>query len=182
MEFRRARIPDLVLVCPRVFDDERGFFLEMWQEGRFIEAGIGVDFVQENHSRSVRHTLRGLHYQIQQPQGKLVSVIRGSVFDVAVDMRKSSPTFGEWVGEVLSDSNHSQLWIPPGFAHGFLVLSESADFVYRCTDYYSPASERCVRWDDPDLGIAWPIDPGTQPIVSPKDANGVSLRLAECFP
>jgi dTDP-4-dehydrorhamnose 3,5-epimerase len=181
MELEPTRIPDVVLVRPRVFADGRGFFLETWQKRRFSGAGIRADFVQDNHSRSLRHTLRGLHYQVVHAQGKLVSVICGSVFDVAVDLRRSSPTYGQWVGEVLSDENHNQLWIPPGFAHGFLVLSESADFVYKCTDYYSPTSERCIRWNDPELGIAWPLD-GARPIVSDRDAGGASLREAECYP
>jgi dTDP-4-dehydrorhamnose 3,5-epimerase len=165
-----------------VFGDARGFFLETWQKRRFADAGIVGDFVQDNHSRSVRHTLRGLHYQLARPQGKLVSVIRGRVFDVAVDLRRSSPTFGQWIGEELSDGNHSHLWIPPGFAHGFLVLSESADFVYKCTDYYAPEDERCIRWDDPGLGITWPLDASTRPIVSDRDALGAWLRDAECYP
>jgi dTDP-4-dehydrorhamnose 3,5-epimerase len=182
MEFVPLRIPDVVLVRPRVFADERGFFLESWQKRKFLDAGIALDFVQDNHSRSVRHTLRGLHYQIRQPQGKLVGVTRGAVFDVAVDLRRSSPTFGQWVGEVLSDTNHCLLWVPPGFAHAFLVVSESADFVYKCTDYYSRDSERCIRWDDPDLRIAWPLDDTARPIVSEKDAAGSSFRAADCFP
>jgi dTDP-4-dehydrorhamnose 3,5-epimerase len=171
----------VVLVQPRVFDDQRGFFLETWQRRKFIEAGIDTEFVQDNQSRSIRNTLRGLHYQIKHPQGKLVSVISGSVFDVAVDLRMSSATFGQWVGELLSDSNHRQLWIPPGFAHGFLVLSEVADFFYKCTDYYSRESERCIRWDDADLGITWPLDEEVKPIVSSRDAAGLALREAECF-
>jgi len=182
MEFQCTRIREVVLVRPRVFDDERGFFLETWQKRKFIEAGLGTEFVQDNHSRSIRRTLRGLHYQIQRPQGKLVSVIRGTVFDVAVDLRRSSSTFGQWVGDVLSDRNHWQLWIPPGFAHGFLVLSESADLVYKCTDYYTPEGERCIRWDDPELGITWPLEAGVEPIVSRKDAAAALLRDAECFP
>jgi len=182
MEFHRTRIPDVILVHPRAFEDARGFFLETWQRQKFIDAGLGAEFVQDNHSRSARLTLRGLHYQIQQPQGKLVSVIHGSVFDVAVDLRKSSPTFGQWVGEVLSDRNHHQLWIPPGFAHGFLVLSESADFVYKCTDYFAPEFERCVHWNDAELGIKWPLKAGETPIVSHKDAAAASLHEAECFP
>jgi dTDP-4-dehydrorhamnose 3,5-epimerase len=182
MKLQSTQIPDVVLVQPRVFEDERGFFLETWQKRKFSEAGLPVEFVQDNQSRSLRNTLRGLHYQIEHPQGKLVSVIRGTVFDVAVDLRKSSPTFGQWVGESLSDRNHLQLWIPPGFAHGFLVLSEYADFVYKCTEYYYPEDERCIRWNDPELSISWPLEAGVAPRVSPKDATGVLLSDAECFP
>ncbi|MEJ1963922.1 MAG: dTDP-4-dehydrorhamnose 3,5-epimerase [Gammaproteobacteria bacterium] len=152
-------------IQPRVFDDARGFFLETWQERRFAEAGIHARFVQVNQSRSTRNTLRGLHYQIQQTQGKLVWVVRGSVFDVAVDIRRGSPTFGRWVGEELSEENHRLLWVPPGFAHGFLVLSEIADFAYQCTDFYAPNYERAIRWDDPELAIDWPLY-GADPIVS----------------
>lgn len=181
MDLRPTRIPEVILLRPKVFGDDRGFFLESWQRRKFAEVGLDVEFVQDNHSRSVRHTLRGLHYQIRQPQGKLVQVITGTVFDVAVDLRRSSPTFGQWVGETLSDRNHHQVWIPPGFAHGFLVLSEVADFSYKCTDYYAPEHERCVRWDDPELKIDWPLPPGAAPIVSAKDAAGAALRMAELF-
>ena len=181
MDLRPTRIPEVILLRPKIFGDDRGFFLESWQKRKFAEAGLDVEFVQDNHSRSVRHTLRGLHYQIRQPQGKLVQVITGTVFDVAVDLRRSSPTFGQWVGETLSDRNHHQVWIPPGFAHGFLVLSEVADFSYKCTDYYAPEHERCVRWDDPELKIDWPLPPGAVPIVSAKDAAGAALRTAELF-
>jgi dTDP-4-dehydrorhamnose 3,5-epimerase len=181
LELVPTRIPDVKVMRPTVFADERGFFLESWQQRKFSGVGIDVAFVQDNHSRSVRNTLRGLHYQIEQPQGKLVSVVQGSVFDVAVDLRRSSASFGQWVGEVLSDTNHRQMWIPPGFAHGFLVLSESADFVYKCTDYYSRHAERCIRWDDTDLRIGWPLDPGTKPLVSQKDAGGAFFRNADYF-
>jgi dTDP-4-dehydrorhamnose 3,5-epimerase len=182
MEFQRTRIPDVVLIRPRLFADERGFFLESWQKRQFDQSGIAAEFVQDNRSRSIRHTLRGFHYQVVRPQGKLVSVVNGSVFDVAVDLRRSSATFSQWVGEILSDQNHCQLWIPPGFAHAFLVLSNSADFVYKCTDYYAPENERCIRWDDPDLKIDWPLDVGVRPLVSHKDAAGLPLREAECYP
>ena len=143
-------------------------------------AGIDATFVQDNHSRSVQHTLRGLHYQIQQPQGKLVRVTRGEVFDVAVDLRQGSPTFGEWVGEVLSEENQLQMWVPPGFAHGFYVMSDTADFQYKCTDFYAPEHERCIRWDDTTLAIDWPIPAGIKPIVSPKDAEGTLLKAVTC--
>jgi dTDP-4-dehydrorhamnose 3,5-epimerase len=182
MEFEPTAIPDVVLIRPKVFGDPRGFFLESWEERKFANAGLGVRFVQDNHSRSARHILRGLHYQIQQTQGKLVRVVTGTVFDVAVDIRRSSPTFGRWVGVTLSEENQHMLWVPPGFAHGFVVLSESADFLYRVTDFWSPAHERSIRWDDPDLNIAWPLPEGVQPILSQKDVRGVLFRDAECFP
>ncbi len=166
---------------PRVFGDERGFFLESWERRKFATGGIDVEFVQDNHSRSVRHTLRGLHYQVVRPQGKLVRVTRGSIFDVAVDLRRSSPTFGRWVGTELSEENRNMLWVPPGFAHGFLVLSESADFLYKCSDYYTPNAERCIRWDDPQLAIDWPLATGTAPFLSAKDAAGVAFADAEYF-
>lgn len=173
-------IPDVVLIEPKVFGDERGFFFESFNQARFEEAiGKSVQFVQDNHSRSVRNVLRGLHYQIQQPQGKLVRVVQGEVFDVAVDLRKSSKTFGQWVGEVLSADNKRQLWIPEGFAHGFVVLSDTAEFLYKTTDYYAPAYERCIRWNDPTLRIQWPA--GVQPILSAKDAQGKAFTEAEVF-
>ncbi len=166
---------------PRLFGDARGFFFESYNESLFQAAtGLNVRFVQDNHSRSARGVLRGLHYQIRQPQGKLVRVVRGAVFDVAVDLRRSSPHFGKWVGYELSEDNHRQLWVPPGFAHGFLVLSESAEFLYKTTDYYAPAHERCIAWDDPSLGIQWPA--GTSPRLSAKDAAGVKFELAEVYP
>ena len=182
MQFEPTQIPDVVLVKPAVFGDARGFFMETWEERKFAAAGIPVRFVQDNQSRSAQHILRGLHYQVQQPQGKLVRVISGAVFDVAVDLRRSSPTFGKWVGVTLSEENKHSLWVPPGFAHGFLVLSPSADFVYKCTDFYAPQYERSIRWDDPDLGIRWPLPAGVQPSLSQKDANGASLRDADTFP
>jgi dTDP-4-dehydrorhamnose 3,5-epimerase len=181
VEFERTRIPDVVLIRPKVFGDDRGFFLESWEERKFAQAGLGAKFVQDNHSRSRRNTLRGLHYQIQSTQGKLVRVVAGSVFDVAVDMRRSSETFGHWVGAILSDENHHMLWVPEGFAHGFLVLTEYVDFLYRCTDFWAPAHERTVLWSDPDLAIDWPLAAGEAPLLSPKDAAGVRFRDAECF-
>ena len=182
MKFTPTRIPEVVLIEPKVFGDDRGFFMETWQAKTFSEAGIGVDFVQDNHSRSRLGTLRGLHYQLQQPQGKLVRCVIGTVFDVAVDMRRSSPTFGLWVGEVLSAEKRRQLWVPAGFAHGFLVLSESADFVYKCTDYYNPASEQSLAWNDSKVGIEWPFPPGVEALLSKKDSEGKAFAHAETFP
>ncbi len=173
-------IPDVLIVEPRLFGDERGFLFESWNAREFCRAvGFDVQFVQDNHSRSKRGVLRGMHYQVGQPQGKLVRVVRGEVFDVAVDLRKSSPTFGRWVGFELSDRDHRQVWIPPGFAHGFLVLSESADFLYKATDYYAPAHERCLIWNDPEVGIRWPA--GHEPVLAAKDRLGLALRNAEVF-
>ena len=173
-------IPDVILLEPRVFGDERGFFFESFNQATF-EAAIGrrVDFVQDNHSRSAKNVLRGLHYQIRQPQGKLVRVVQGEVFDVAVDVRKCSPTFGQWVGEMLSAENKRQLWVPAGFAHGFVVLSETAEFLYKTTDYYAPEHERCIAWDDPAIGIQWPLD--GKPALSAKDQQGKPLAEAEHF-
>lgn len=173
-------IPDVVLIEPKVFGDERGFFFESFNQTRFEEAiGKPVRFVQDNHSRSVKNVLRGLHYQIQQPQGKLVRVVQGEVFDVAVDLRKSSKTFGQWVGGILSADNKRQLWVPEGFAHGFVVLSDTAEFLYKTTDYYAPAHERCILWNDATLSIQWPA--GIQPILSAKDAQGKAFTEAEVF-
>jgi dTDP-4-dehydrorhamnose 3,5-epimerase len=173
-------IPDVLLLEPRVFGDERGFFFESFNQRAFDDAvGRHVSFVQDNHSRSGHGVLRGLHYQIQQPQGKLVRVVVGEVFDVAVDLRQSSPTFGHWVGEILSAENKRQLWVPEGFAHGFLVLSESAEFLYKTTGYYAPAHERCVVWNDPELAIAWPLE--GSPRLSEKDRAGAALGSAELF-
>ena len=181
MKVTRLAIPDVVLIEPKVFGDARGFFFESFNQKAFNEAtGTNHQFVQDNHSRSSKGVLRGLHYQIQQPQGKLVRVVRGAVFDVAVDIRKSSPTFGQWVGEVLSADNHRQLWVPPGFAHGFMVLSETAEFLYKTTDYYAPVYERCIVWDDPDLAIDWP-NIGMAPLLSAKDFAGRKLSNADCF-
>jgi dTDP-4-dehydrorhamnose 3,5-epimerase len=173
-------IPDVVLLEPKVFGDERGFFFESYNRKAFRAAtGLDVEFVQDNHSRSARNVLRGLHYQIRQPQGKLVRVIEGEVFDVAVDVRRSSPTFGRWVGEVLSAQNKRQMWVPPGFAHGFVVLSEAAEFLYKTTDYWAPEYERSIIWNDPEIGIAWPIT--APPLLAAKDSQGAALAVAECF-
>jgi len=179
MQAIRLSIPDVVLIEPKVFGDARGFFFESFNQRAFNEAtGTDFQFVQDNHSRSSKGVLRGLHYQIQQPQGKLVRVVQGAVFDVAVDIRKSSPTFGKWVGVELSADNHQQLWVPPGFAHGFVVLSESADFLYKTTDFYAPQHERCIVWDDPAIGIDWPH--GEVPVqLSAKDRVGKPLAEAD---
>jgi dTDP-4-dehydrorhamnose 3,5-epimerase len=182
MEFEPTEIPEVVLIRPKVFGDPRGFFFESWEERKFAAAGLDVKFVQDNHSRSARNILRGLHYQIQHPQGKLVRVVTGAVYDVAVDIRRSSPTFGRWVGVTLSEENRHMLWVPPGFAHGFLVLSESADFLYRCTDFYAPPHERAIQWNDPDLKVAWPLPAGVAPLLSAKDAVAARFRDAEYFP
>lgn len=173
-------IPDVLIFGPKVFGDTRGFFYESFNARSFQEAtGLDVLFVQDNHSKSAKGVLRGLHYQIRQPQGKLVRLVQGEVFDVAVDIRKGSPTFGKWVGETLSADNKRQMWIPAGFAHGFVVLSDTAEFLYKTTDYYAPQFERCIAWNDPDLAIAWPIE--GEPVLSAKDAVGVTLALAACF-
>jgi dTDP-4-dehydrorhamnose 3,5-epimerase len=174
-------LPDVLLIEPVVRADERGFFLETWHETRYRDASIGPRFVQDNHSRSVQGVLRGLHYQIAQPQGKLVRVAVGEVYDVAVDLRRSSPTFGRWVGVVLSEENQRQLWVPPGFAHGFYTLSATADLLYKCTDYYAPQHDRTLRWDDPEVGIVWPLVEGRPPILSSKDAAGAPLEAAPVY-
>ena len=180
MNVVQTAIPDVLILEPKVFGDARGFFFESFNANSFAQAtGLKVEFVQDNHSRSAKGVLRGLHYQLQQAQGKLVRVVSGSVFDVAVDIRRSSPTFGQWVGCVLSAENHRQIWVPAGFAHGFVVLSETADFLYKTTDFYAPQFERCIRWDDPAIGIQWPLD--TPPTLSAKDQQGVLLANAECF-
>jgi dTDP-4-dehydrorhamnose 3,5-epimerase len=179
MEFEKTRIPDVVLIKPRVFGDARGYFLETWQAANFAAAGLQMKFVQDNHSHSQQWILRGLHYQLEQAQGKLVRVARGAVFDVAVDVRANSPTLGQWVGAELSDTNHHMLWVPPGFAHGFLALTNEVDFLYKCTDYYAPAHERVIRWDDPDIGIEWPLPAGVQPQLAARDAKGGAFRSAE---
>ncbi|MCX7897924.1 MAG: dTDP-4-dehydrorhamnose 3,5-epimerase [Rhodocyclaceae bacterium] len=173
---------DVLILEPQVYGDARGFFFESWNRKTFRNLGLDVDFVQDNHSRSQRGVLRGLHYQIQQPQGKLVRVASGEVFDVAVDLRRSSPSFGQWTGVLLSAENHRMLWIPPGFAHGFLVLSEYADFLYKASDYYASEHERAIRWNDPDLAIAWPLAGASAPILSNKDATAPFFRDAETFP
>ena len=173
-------LPGVKLIEPRVFGDDRGFFLESWNSRTFTEAGLDLNFVQDNHSRSARHVLRGLHYQLDEPQGKLVRVTIGRVLDVAVDLRRSSPSFGRWAGFELSADNKRMLWVPPGFAHGFIVVSESADFHYKCTTLYAPADERAIRWDDSDLAIDWQLD-GATPLISAKDAAAVSFASAETF-
>lgn len=181
MKVLPTSIPEVLIFEPKVHGDDRGFFYESFQQRTFEAAtGISATFVQDNHSRSAKGVLRGLHYQVRQPQGKLVRVVRGSAFDVAVDIRKSSPTFGRWVGVELSEENHRQLWVPVGFAHGFVVTSESADFLYKATDYYAPEHERCIAWDDPEIGIEWPLD--GPPSLSGKDAVGLKLSQAEVFP
>lgn len=175
-----TEISDVLIIEPRVFEDNRGFFYESYNEKSFIEkTGVATQFVQDNHSRSTQNVLRGLHYQIQQPQGKLVRVVVGEVFDVAVDLRKSSPTFGQWVGSILSAENKRQLWVPMGFAHGFCVVSEVAEVLYKTTDYYAPQHERCVLWNDPDLAISWFLK--GDPVVSAKDKTGQPFKTAEVF-
>lgn len=179
MKILPTRLPGVLVLEPKVFGDSRGFFFESFNRRIFAEAtGMELDFVQDNHSRSAKGVLRGLHYQIKQPQGKLVRVVRGAVFDVAVDLRRSSPTFGRWDGVELSEDNQRQLWVPPGFAHGFVVLSESADFLYKTTDYYAPEHERCIIWNDPDIGIDWPLQ---NPQLSAKDQAGRAFAEAEVF-
>jgi len=181
MIFQDTSLPGVVQITPRVFADERGFFMETWQSRLFSANGIEAEFVQDNFSRSSKGTLRGLHYQIKQTQGKLVRVVRGEVFDVAVDLRRSSPNFGKWVGATLSAHNKHQLWVPPGFGHGFLVLSEIAEFEYKCTHYYAPEFDRSIRWDDPDIGIKWPLHAGERPVLSAKDAAAPLFRDAETY-
>ena len=180
MQLVPSKIPDVLLIEPRVFGDERGFFFESWNRRALAEQGLQAEFVQDNHSRSQQGVLRGLHYQIQHPQGKLVRVVVGSVYDVAVDLRRSSPTFGQWVGVELSAENKRMLWIPPGFAHGFYVMSEAAEFLYKTTDYWYPEHERTLAWDDPELGIDWPVLEAA-PRLSAKDREGASLADAEVF-
>ena len=178
MNITSTRIPDVKLIKPKVFGDERGFFIETWNEQAFREAGINASFVQDNHSRSAKNTLRGLHYQVKQPQGKLVRVTQGEVFDVAVDLRPESPSFGQWVGEYLSEENKRMLWVPPGFAHGFLVTSETAEFQYKCTNFYAPEHERCVHWADAALAVDWPHANPDVLLLSEKDRRGQSLKQA----
>jgi dTDP-4-dehydrorhamnose 3,5-epimerase len=182
MQFEPTGLPEVVLITPRLFPDARGFFFEGWQQRRFAAAGIDVRFVQDNHSHSVRHTLRGLHFQIQQPQGKLVYVVRGEVFDVAVDVRRSSPRFGQWIGVLLSEHNHQMLWVPAGFAHGYLALTDEIDVLYKCTDFYAPQFERTIRWDDAQIGVQWPLPAGVAPMLSEKDASAPLLKDAENYP
>lgn len=180
MNVVKTEIPEVLVLEPKVFGDSRGFFFESYNQRAFQDAtGWAPAFVQDNHSRSQKGVLRGLHYQIIQPQGKLVRVVVGEVFDVAVDIRRSSPTFGRWVGAHLSDENKRQMWVPPGFAHGFVVLSDFAEFLYKTTDFYAPEHERCIAWNDPDIGIEWPID--SEPLLSEKDKKGVRLKDAEVF-
>jgi dTDP-4-dehydrorhamnose 3,5-epimerase len=181
MKFTPLDIPQVILIEPRVFSDDRGFFTETYQEQKFKSAGISTSFVQDNHSRSRRGVLRGMHYQINQPQGKLVRVVAGEIFDVAVDLRRSSPTFGNWVSTQLSAQNKLQIWIPPGLAHGFYVLSEWADLIYKTTDFYAPQDERTLLWNDPEIAIEWPLIGGLAPILSIKDAQGTPLRQADLF-
>lgn len=181
MKFVPTDLPEVIRIEPTVHGDERGFFMETWHTRRFHEAGIDGEFVQDNVSQSSKGTLRGLHYQIKHSQGKLVRVVQGEVFDLAVDLRKSSPHYGQWVGEVLSAENKHQLWVPPGYGHGFLVLSDTAEFEYKCTEYYAPEFERAIRWDDPDLGIEWPLLDGKQPMLSSKDAGAPFFRDAETY-
>jgi dTDP-4-dehydrorhamnose 3,5-epimerase len=172
MNIAPMRLPEVLLIEPDVFGDDRGFFLESWHRAKYAALGLDVDFVQDNHSRSGKGVLRGLHYQLERPQGKLVRVVSGAVFDVAVDIRKGSPTFGQWVGTELSQDNHHQLYVPPGFAHGFCVLSDSADFLYKCTDYYAPDDEYGISWNDPAIGIVWP---GENFVLSDRDAGNRPL-------
>lgn len=177
-----ASIPDVLIIEPRVFGDSRGFFFESFNQEVFSQStGLDVQFVQDNHSRSVKGVLRGLHYQVNRPQGKLVRVVRGAVFDVAVDIRKSSPTFGQWVGIELTEDNYRQLWLPPGFAHGFYVLSDITDFLYKTTEYYFSDFDRSIMWNDREIAITWPIEAGTSPIVSSRDEKAARLIDAEVF-
>ena len=181
MKVTRASLPDVLLIEPKIWRDDRGLFLESFNERKFAEAGIRGPFVQDNHSRSSKNVLRGLHYQLQHAQGKLVRVTHGRVFDVAIDLRKSSPTFGKWTSAILDGESLNMMWVPAGFAHGYLVLSDSADFLYKTTDFYFPEHERTIAWNDPALGIQWPGDPA-QFILSAKDREGVGLRVAEVYP
>ena len=181
-KFIPTSIPDVVVIEPKVFGDSRGFFLESWNSRDFSAGNIDVNFVQENHSASKQGVLRGLHYQIPQPQGKLIRVIVGEVFDVAVDMRQGSPTFGKWIGVTLSADNKRICWIPPGFAHGFYVVSPFSEFVYKCTDFYAPECERSILWDDPDLNIEWPLIKESLPILSEKDSVGKAFKDADYYP
>lgn len=182
MNIIETAIPDVKIIEPKVFGDHRGFFMETWNQKVFQDAGINAEFVQDNHSKSAHGILRGLHYQLQQTQGKLVRVTAGEVFDVVVDIRRSSPTFGKWVGVLLNDENKRMMWIPPGFAHGFYVTSRSAEFLYKCTDFWAPQYERSLLWNDPQLNIPWPLVDQQEPILSEKDKNGALLSEAEVFP
>ena len=181
MLIEKTEIPDVLLITPKVFNDARGFFMEVWNQAEFLKNGLDLKFVQDNHSKSVKGTLRGIHYQIENSQGKLVRVTQGKVFDIAVDLRKNSPYFGKWIGHVLSDENKQMMWIPPKFGHGFYVLSETAEFQYKCTDLYNPKAERSIVWNDMTIGVKWPIEPGTTPLLSPKDINGLPFEKADVF-
>ena len=182
MQIIDTALADVKILEPKVFGDERGFFLESWNQQFFANNALPAKFVQDNHSRSQQGVLRGLHYQIKNPQGKLVRVSQGEVFDVAVDMRQSSPQFGQWAGVLLSESNKRQLWVPPGFAHGFYVVSQSADFQYKCTDYYAPEYERSLSWNDANVGVEWPIIDGQAPVLAAKDAEGLIFEHCDYYP
>jgi dTDP-4-dehydrorhamnose 3,5-epimerase len=181
MKILEATLPGVLIIEPTVYGDDRGFFMETWNARTFRENELDWTFVQDNHSRSGKHILRGLHYQVRQPQGKLVRVSAGRIFDVAVDLRRSSPHFGKWAGADLSAENKRLIWVPPGFAHGFLVLEDNTDVLYKCTDYYAPADEHTILWNDPDLAIEWPLPPGTDPVLSKKDMAGVPFSEAEAL-
>jgi len=181
MKIIKTEHPEVLQIQPEIHKDQRGFFLETFQKDKFLQVGITGDFVQDNYSSSIKSTLRGLHYQVTHIQGKLVLAVRGEIFDVAVDLRRNSPYFGKWTGVILSEVNKNLLWVPPGFAHGFYNLSERADVFYKTTNYYDPTGERCLKWDDPDLGINWPVPPGKEPILSKKDAEGTLFHDAEVF-
>jgi dTDP-4-dehydrorhamnose 3,5-epimerase len=182
LEFEPTVLHDVVLIRPRIFGDARGHFFESWQENTFAAAGIEGPFRQDNQNLSAKHVLRGIHYQLQKPQGKLVRVVTGAVLDVAVDLRRSSPTFGRWVSAELTGDNHHMLWVPPGFGHGFVVLSESAHFLYKCTEFYAPEDEHAIAWDDADLAIDWRLPAGVQPILSARDRSARRFRDARYFP
>ena len=182
MKLHPTQIPEVIEITPRIFEDDRGSFMESWHASKFADAGLGADFVQDNQSASRQGALRGLHYQLRRPQGKLVRVVVGRVFDVAVDVRRSSSTFGQWIARELTQDNQRMLWIPPGFAHGFYVTSDRAVLLYKCTDFYSPDDERTIRWDDPNLAIDWPLIEGRPPRISAKDRAGVPLVAADCLP
>ncbi len=182
MKFEATRLPGIVRIIPTIHKDPRGSFMEIWNSRTFAEGGIDANFVQGNVSHSTKGTLRGLHYQIKQPQGRLVRVVHGTVFDVTVDLRRSSPHFGHWIGETLSAENKHQLWVPPGFGHGFFVLSETAAFEYNCTDFYAPEFDRSIRWNDPTIGVEWPLASGDEPLLSDKDAVAPFLNDAEVYP
>ena len=181
MIIEKTKIPEVLIITPRVFEDNRSFFMETWNSEAFAKAGINADFVQDNHSLSVKNTLRGIHYQINQPQGKLVRVTGGVVFDLAVDLRKSSKSFGSWVGNIIDSENKKMLWIPPGFGHAFFVLSDEAELKYKCTNFYYPEFERCVAWNDAKLAVKWPLEEKKSPLLSAKDQQGVSLELADLY-